>query len=394
MASGLQMPQDSLFGIAIQQGTGTEEYDKMADGYENPDLVNMSYFPLLDSNFGITKQQDVLPDEIGGKALSFGSFVTGVFGGGTASLIARLENRLGWLLLATMGSVSSEAGIKADDLTLIGGAGTTTSGVNSHIFTFSEGDEFFAPWLTIHRKLPHVTSEEEVGEILQDARIGTMTLNAAAGAPVGIDLNVLGRRLQDTPEFDVNPGWTATYDDFSTFAVTNCQGHFKIGGVAFDVTNVTLTFNNNVLPPMESLVIGSIDPKDFPLLSRTVTVTATILVDNYDLYLSTFAGEDVDAYDSGTSTPNDTVSSCTVYKGDLDVELASQVAIGATTEPYKLRIMTNTSADNVAWQVQPIRTVPRRPVVLQVVGNIEALADATALYVILQNGETNYLLPT
>jgi hypothetical protein len=387
----MQMPQDTLFGFSIQQGSGANDYAKMADGYNEPDLTNLYYFPLTDSSMGITKQQTALPDEIGGKAMTFGSYVTGVWGGGTASLIARLENRLGWLLLATMGEVSTVANTKAEDLSICGGSSGTTSGVHSHIFFFSDDDEFFAPWLTVFRKLPHATAAEEVGERMQDARIGTFTMNAASGAPVGIDLGIVGRRLQASEEFDLNPGWSSTYDDFTTFAVGTCDGHFKIEGTEHDVTNVTLNINNNVLPPQQSIILGSVDPKDFPLLSRTVTVTATILVENYDLYVSTFAGSSIDV-----SGGTDQTAACTVYKGDLDVMVASQVAIGAAgdaTEKYKLRIVSNRDNDNVAWNVQPIRTVPRRPVVLQVTGTVEAVSGETGFYVVLQNAQADYNLP-
>jgi hypothetical protein len=202
---------------------------------------------------------------------------------------------------------------------------------------------------------------------------------------------VMGRRLQASEEFDVNPGWSSAYDDFTTFAVASCEGHFKVAGTEHDVTNVSLAINNNVLPPMQSVIIGSIDPKDFPLLSRTVTVTATVLVADYDLYVTTFVGSSVDV-----SAGTDQTAACTVYKGTLDVMLAAQVAIGAsgdTSERYKLRIVTPSGSDNVAWQARPIRTVPRRPVVMQVVGTIEALSSGIGLYVILQNGQANYDLP-
>jgi len=390
---GMQMPQDSLFGFSIQQGSGGTDYAKMADGYNEPDLTNMYYFPLTDSNVAMAKQQTALPDEMGGKAMTLGTYVTGVWAGGTVSLIARLEERLGWLLLATMGEVSTVTDIKAEDLGICGGSGSSgdTSGINSHIFFFSDNDEFFAPWLTMFHKLPHTTAAEEVGERMQDGRIGTFTMNAAAGAPVGIDLGIVGRRLQASEEFDVNPGWSATYDDFTTFAVGTCEGHFKVEGTEYDVTNITLNVTNNVLPPAQSVTIGSIDPKDFPLLGRQVTVTATILVDTYDLYLSTFVGSAADV-SSGT----DQTAACTVYKGDLDVMLASQVAIGAAgdaTEKYKLRIVSNRDNNNVAWNVQPIRAQPRRPVVLQVQGTVEAVSGETALYVVLQNAKADYSLP-
>jgi len=393
MASGMQMPQDSLFGVGIQQGSGGTDYAKMADGYDNAETTNIYYYPLLDMSMGMAKMQDSLPPEMGGKAMTFGTFATGVWGQGTASLIARLDNRLGWLLLAATGECSTVTDIKAENLGICGGSGSSgdTSGINSHIFYFSDNDEFFAPWLTIRHLLPNATAAEEVGEIFQDSRIGSFTLTAASGAPVTIDLDLVGRRLQASEEFDVNPGWSASYDDFTTFAIPSCEGHFKVEGTEHDVTNVTFTINNNVLPPQQSIIMGSLDPKDFPLLSRDVTVTATILIENYDLYVTTFTGSSVDV-----SSGSDQTAACTVYKGDLDVMLASQVAIGAagdSSEKYKLRIVSNADNNNVAWMAQPIRVTPRRPVVMQITGTVEAVSGETGLYLVLQNSKADYALP-
>lgn len=380
------MPQDGLFAVGIQQGSGANDYAKLADGYGNAETTHLDYFPLTDCDLGITKVQDNLPPELGGKALTFGTFTTGVWGGGTASIIARLEQRLGWLLLAATGEVSTVTGTAADQLSILGGTGTTAD-VDSHIFNFSNDDEFMAPWLTIYRKLPHVTDAEEVGEILQDARLGTFTLNATAGAPVGIDMGFVGRRYQSN-EFDVDPGWSATFDDLSTFAVPSCTGHFKVGGTSMKVTAFSLNINNNVLPPAQSLYIGSIDPLDFPLLTRTVTVNATVLVENYDLYMSTFVGS---AHD--VSVDGDAASACTVYEADFEAMVSSQTLISGTSERNELWLLSNRDYDNTAWTVQPIRLTPGRPVVLQVTGNIQAVSGQTAFYMVLQNSyDTGYAL--
>lgn len=386
---GLQMPQDSLFGVGIQTGAGGNNYDLMASGYDDP-TTTIHYFPLTDCDVGLSKTQDQLPPEIGGKALTLGNFVTGIWGGGTASLIPRLDNRLGWLLLATMGSVSTVSNKKALDLSIFGGNGAETTGIHSHIFTFAAESEFFAPWLTFHRLLPHSTLAERVGEIMQDGRVGTFTLTTTSGAPVTTDLGVVARRLQDSEEFEQGADWNPTYDSFETFAVPSCDGYFKVGDETFATTAVSVTVNNNVLPPMQSVVIGSVDPIDFPLLTRDVTITATVLVDNYDLYLSTFAGTDVDVTEDGDQT-----GSCLVYGGDLDVVSAAQVPIGAAgdaNEPYKLRIVTPPGQGSVAWQAQPVRVTPGRPVVLQLTGSVRALADQAAFYMVLQNAQANYTL--
>jgi hypothetical protein len=387
------MPQDSLFGVGIQRGSGATDYDKMADGYNEPETDDVYYYPFTDSNVSITKQQDSLPPMCGGKALTQGMFVTGVWGGGDVSMVPFLDNRLGWLLLAMLGEVSTVADIKADDLGICGGSGVSgdTTGVHSHIFTLEDSDQFFTPWLTIHKKLPHVSSAEEVGEKMQDGRIGQATFNIASGAPVTLDLSLLARRLQASEEFDVDPGWTATFDDFADFPVPSCEGHFKVEGVELDVTNVSVQVNNDLLPSAQSVTVGSVDPKDHPNTGRTITVTATILIEDYDFYLQTFtADQSVDV-----SSGSDQTATCTVYKGDLDVMVASQTAIGAAddaTEKHKLRFVSNNDQNNVGWQVTPIRSTPGRPVVLQVQGEVEALSSGQPFYCILQNGQADYNL--
>ena len=87
-------------------------------------------------------------------------------------------------------------------------------------------------------------------------------------------------------------------------------------------------------------------------LSREINVSATVMMQDYDFYVSTFAGTDVDF--SASSGEN---VSCTVYMSDLDVILQAQTNIGATSEPYQMRIVSNQTVDNVAWSVAPESSV-------------------------------------
>lgn len=389
----LQMPNDALLGLAIQQGTGATDYLKMAAGYEEAVSADGSFhfYPFTDLSLAPTKNSDTLPQEIGGKALPTGEFVTGVWAEGPVSLIPRMDNRLGWLLLAAMGNVSTVDDTKIEDLSLIGGSGEgTTSGIHTHIFTVVQDNQFFQPWLTSRRLLPHGTAGERVGEVFQDGRIQTFTLNAAAGAAVNCDINVLARVKQEDFVFNINPGWTSNYDSFDDFLVTSCDGHFKVADTAFKVTSMAMTLTNNLLPPAQSLHIGNINPLDFPNLGRTLTVTGTFLVEDYDLYLSIFAGSAVDA--SASSGEN---VSCTVYEAELDVMLATQTAIGAAgdaDEPYRMRLISNQVDDNVSWTVQPIRIQPNRPVVAQVTGTFKASASGYPWYLMIQNAQSGYTL--
>lgn len=394
----LQMPNDALLGIGIQQGTGASDYIKMAAGYELTvsDDSDFNYYPFTDLSLAPTKSTDVLPPEIGGKALPTGQFVTGVWAEGPVSLIPRLDNRLGWLLLAAMGQVSTIADIKAEDLNFLSGSGDATAGVNCHVFSVVDDDQFFIPWITARRVLPHVTAAERVGEVFQDGRVAALTLSAASAAPVTMDLSVVARVAQQNYSFEFNanallPNWAATYDDFDNFAVTSCDGYVKVGGVAFDVTAISMNLVNQVMPPTQSITIGSVHPTDFPNLGRVLTVTATYLVDTYDLYMSSLKGAAADvSVDLGANV------SCTIYEAECDIMLASQTAIGAAgdaTEPYRMRFISNQLNDNVSWVVRPIRIQPNRPVVAQLIGTFMAAPTGYPWYLILQNDQANYNLP-
>lgn len=392
--SGLQMPSDALFGLSIQQGgygQGLSDYLRMTLGYEHlaSEPNNFSYYPLTDLGLTPVKVTGALMPEIGGKALTSGIYTTGTWAAGSASMYARLDDRLGWILLAAMGDVSTVADTTADNLALLGGSHGSDAGINSHVFQFNTSDQYFIPWLTLRRLLPHSTSGYDVGETFQDGRLAGMTMTIAAGAAVTLDLDMLARLKQTDYQFDYNPGWgTPTYDAFEKFAVTSCDGHFKINNAAFNVTAVTLTATNVLLAPQQSIVVGTTHPVDFPNLNRVFAVTVTFLVDDWDFYVSTFKGAAV--------TRTDSNAACDIYKADVDVMAASQSLITGT-EPYRIRVFSNPDEDNAAWAVQPVRFVPNRPVVVQATCSMLALEgtgwDNHPVFVVLQNDKANYNLP-
>jgi hypothetical protein len=383
----LQLPNDALFGMGIQVGDGATEYLKMAAGYEIAvsDDDDFSYYAVTDLSLGPVKNMDNLPDEIGGVALPAGAFTTGAWAEGPVSLIPRLDNRFGWLLLAAMGEVSTIADTLIANLPLLADSVGGDTGIHSHLFQFNVDNQYFIPWLTMRRLLPHATTASRVGETFQDGHVRTMTMNIAAGAAVGVDLDILARLKQSDYVFDYNPSWAAaTFDDIDNFAVTTCDGWFEVEGTAFPVTNVALTVTNQLLAPAQSLVVGDFNPEDFPNLGRTAVVTATFLVEDWDLYTSIFRG---------AANTTDANVACPVYNADLDVMVASQTYISGN-EPYRCRILSNQSSDNVAWSVRPVRFAPNQPIRAQVTGTIQATAAGQyPLYVILQNDQANYTLP-
>lgn len=397
--SQLVMPNAALWGLGLQQGAGATEQAKLIAGYDQVVAeVNMHYFALTTLGFAPVKNVDNIPTEIGGRALTSGAFTAGVWAEGGVAAVPRLDNRFGWLLYAGLGQASTVSDMKAEDLAICGGDGvTTTSGINSHVFTLPLDNNYFLPWLTLHRLLPHADPLERVGEIAQDGHVRTLTITGAAAQPVTADLDVVARVKQTDYVFNIDPetnlSWEPTYDEFDAFGVTSCEGHVKINDVSYQARSASIVFTNQNLAPAQSLIIGSVHPQDFPNLGRQAQVTFTFLVDTYDLYLSTFVGTTVDA--SASSGEN---VSCTVFLQDLDIMFASQIAIGAigdVLETYKLRLVSGYGLDNVDWQIRPLTITPGRPVEIQATGMIQAttIDQGTPFFLILQNAETNYDLP-
>ena len=395
----LVMPNSALFAIGLQQGAGATEQAKLIAGYEQ--LVaeaNMHYFSLTNLGFAPVKNVENLPPEIGGRALPSGAYTAGVWCEGSISMIPRLDDQFGWLLYAATGQVSTISDMRAEDLAICGGDGvTTTSGIHSHVFTLPVDNQYFLPWMTLQRLLPHATAGERVGEIFQDGHTRTLTITGAAAQPLSVDVDMVARLNQSDYVFNIDPetglSWSPSYDDFDTFGVTSCEGHVKVNDVTYMARTAGITFTDQVLAPAQSLIVGSIHPQDFPNLGRQVQVVFTFLVENYDLYLSTLTGATVDA----SASPGENAA-CTVYLQDLDVMLASQVAIGAAgdaTEEYKLRLVSGYGLDNVSWQARPLVISPGRPVEIQVTGNIQSttVAQGSPFFLILQNAVANYDLP-
>lgn len=365
----LQMTSAGLFGIAPQTA-----YETAGDSFH--------WFPLVNCDFGPLEGQDNLPPEIGAAALSRGRFKTGIVFGGNIDIVPRLYEDIGWLLQAAMGDVSS----LEDESTAqyIAGVGSTAD-VHSHRFRFAT-DEFWIPYLTAHKLLPHDTAANQVGEIAEDCRVTSMAITAAPAAVVAMRFGLLGRATATTV-WDVNPGWSATYDTEDTFMVTSCTGSVKLKDeddadyTEFDTGAVNFTLTNNVLPPARARKIGSGHPIDFPVLSRAITLVTTCYVSDYNMYVQSFGGLDP------TDPAADTGWNCVPYSGDFDITLQSAAQIATTGEYHQLRIRTTQS--NCNFMVRPIVLVPNQPVVFQLVATVQNPDSGSPLDIYLQNGDVS-----
>lgn len=371
----LQLGTAGLFGLHKQT-----DFDTI---YTTNDF---HWFPFTGCDFGPVQRQGALPMESGAQSLPRGVFKAGVHAAGGLDFIPRLENRFGWVLEAVCGDASTY-GIEGTIQDYIDTTGPT-AGIHAHLFGFQDADEFSIPYLTTRRLLPHDTPASEVGEIIQDARIGAFTLNVMGQQIVTARIDMLGRMKAAVP-LDIFPGWaTPTYDADDTFMVTSCAGSVQLSITdgepsaltSFDVRTASLIWTNNLLPPQAGARVGSPHPRDFPVLSRNIGVNVIVYVADYDLYVQTFGGPDSPVTDTGWS--------CTPLKGDIDVTLQSPAEIGTTGEFYQLRYLT--TQGNVNWMTRPLVLVPNQPVLLQMTGMIAPVSSGRPFYIYLQNDTAAY----
>ena len=347
--------------------------------------ANFHYFAMTNCDFGPVQGAGALPPETGATAFTRGYFKTGVAAAGGMDIVPRLENRIGWLLEAACGDSSSYLAQTIDQV--IAGAGAT-GGVNTHLFGLMDGNEFYIPYLTVHRRLPHDTAANRLGEIFQDCRIMGLRIDAVPAGVVRMRADMIGRAKASTTWDKAHTWGPRTYDADGTFMVTSCSGYVELnvtGGTPaaptrFDVGATTVALVNNLLPPDQTRRIGSPHPKDFPNLSRALTLTTIIYIEDYDVYEQAFAGAMAPVVDG--------LWSCDALEGNFDIELASQEQIGATGEEYKMRILT--LAGNVKWNVAPLRITPNQPVLLQLFGTVTNPSSGLPFYIYIQNGQLSY----
>ena len=399
----LQLPTNTLFGMYVQREAGTgaptgtpEEVEAanhlaLAGGYAqvltSAELAALAlagdvvYFSTTDLGIAPVKNTTVLPPEINPNPFSGGAYSTGTWGEGPVSMIARLDDNIGWPLLQSMGSV-----ITTD---------TSASATNAeylHTFAPFATDQAFLPWSYLFRVLPHVDPDQRVIETLQDAHVRSLTLSAASSSPVTVDVDYLARSVQQNYAFDIDYDdsvWgTPAFDGFEDFAVTNCCGGIEIDSQVFKATQVSLTVTNNLLQPAQSIVIGSMHPTDFPALTRSATITVNFLVEDYGFYMNTFAPS------IGYVTLVDANVECPVYIADIDAEFCTQTEVDnglGGSVPRKIRFIGN----EIAWSIAPLRITPNQPVVLQATGTVlRADTAANTLRIEVENETANYDVAT
>lgn len=327
-------------------------------------------FPSRDVDYTEVQMQDVLPLEIGITMTPKGAYKSGVFVAGGGTFLPRLQNSIGQLLLAALGQ---------DSVSVSGGVGT-------HTFTF-QSQEINIPWLAARKMIPGRDNIFGQGIIGFDNKVNMLRTVVAAAAPVEMAATLFGR----VPVPDSHPEvWTGqTFEDFQGVPLA-CKGVFKLPTVPklptqLPVTQVVVEMANMTTTQREEMIVGAYNPDDVVPRTRVLTFRTMYKWDSPKFWQYLFANQlNPTAW---SPTPFTTVSSGSDFAVDLLVQ--SPFNIPGTSTPYSLRIVAN----EVFWQVNPIRLRAGDIVMMEVVGTVLFNTSGYVKF-ILTNGQTSaYAVP-
>jgi hypothetical protein len=378
-AMRIPIASDGRFGIAVQSVKGTPVSD----------AAKYRYFQYTSSPFGMNQPTTQLPQIAGGKIIPAGLYKSGIWGAGALNLVPFLDNNFGYLLLAALGQ---------DDVTLdyrmdpAGGADVSAAGVNLHTFTYKDVQSDI-PYLST-RKLIQFTTP--LGEQTQDGRVNNLEMSLPGNGVMTATIDMLSRVPGDAAAtFTDDPfgtGTTTGAGDWDDVAVPNYDSTtayglasdplscVRLNDTSLPCSGLVVTMANNLLPADRGRVIGSPTPVDYPVLSRSINLRATVFMASYDLYKDIFAGGHAHT-DRGWST--------SIVSGDLDFIAYAPMLVGATAVQHAIQVRT--TGANVDWAVQgQIAQQAGEPLIITLNGTLRMPDEDSDPYVEvrLQNGET------
>lgn len=322
---------------------------KVGDGTFNVASHNWRQFRAPSITGGTMQGQGVLPLETGGPMTPSGAYKTGASGALEADIIVRLKGEIGYLLEAALGNVSSVADMKYT----ASGWQANAAGTYGHLFRFSPTGQADIPWLAVRKFVPGIQANQNFGEGFYDGKLSTLRLNIPASNIMTARVGFQGRVPFFPAAADVN-NWTYanTLEGGSgSLAHTGQAGSgvgLKIGSTIPKIEALTVDVVNTLLTPQ---IVGSPYPDDVVVVSRAVTMQASILWENASLWRQLYGGSS-----SGTSWNikpyiEETLADVKAFYFEA---LSPDYITGST--PYTLRVM----ADNIVMQMDPtsMRIVP------------------------------------
>ena len=286
-----------VLGLAHQTAKGTAN-------------TSFTYVPATNLGVNANQQVQATPYEISGGYFQKTSYKTSVSAGGDTSIIARPDS-FGHVLYALSGQ---------DTVTPV----PSQAGAFSHVFTpFTPSASNELPWYTLYKNVSYLWANQ-----FTDVKCAGVRFDVAARNLVNTQVSWYGI----TPTEVAVPGAPPAADSGPVFQT--CQGtvilHTEAGDANISAnTNklerVSLDFVNNLSADQE-FSVGSYVPDDVTLLSRSVNVSADIIIRDPDLVRAVYQNGGTGAWDP------------TVYRGHLNLTFNSSAVVPSTTQPYQFII--------------------------------------------------------
>ena len=248
-------------------------------------------------------------------------------------------------------------------------------GSNVHAFTYNT-KESDIPYFVVRRLLEGPTP---LGEQVKDNRMSSLDFNIPNVGPLTASMSAMGRVPDGVDMFiDTTTGWVSDYDLEAAFGLSvDPNSLVSFEGVELQCTGLSFSVNNNLLNPDAGRIIGSQTPLDFPVLSRSISVQATVLISDYDMYRRLYTG-----------AINGTQWSTAIVNGDLNIKTLSPSTFAATAENPQYLLQMLTKGGNVQFSLpQPLAMNPNQPIAMTLNGALVKTASGPYCELRLQNAQ-------
>lgn len=288
-----------------------------------------------DIDYDAVQDNRIFALEVGGVITPTGAYKGGAFVAGGATILPRLEDKFGELLLAMMGSATVAAN-------------TPVTGAYTHNFQFNPNALEDIPWIMVRKHIPGRGTVRPQGVVGIDNKMALLRVMIPQNDVVAARVDFVGR----IPTFEnYSDAWTYAADyENADKAVISCRGHFKLPTLfttEMPVTSVVVEMVNAVTTPREEMVVGSYNPDDFVVRTRSMVIRFVHKWSDPEMYQRAFTNSI--AGTTWSPSPFITNYSAGNYAFEARVESAKEF-IGTT--PYSLTIR----AASVFWEpVGPVR---------------------------------------
>lgn len=336
--------------------------------------ASLSWYRLraLGIDYADAQMQDVIPQEIGSTLTPTGAYKQGVAVGGGATILPRMQDSMGPILLATFGASSTT---------------TPASGVGQHTFTFNP-NEITMPWFAARRMIPGRDNIFGEGLVGYDNKINSLTTTLSATNPMSMEIQMVGRvpKKENHPET-----WAgATFEDYKSIPMA-CKTTFSLPTIVglpspLPVTTVQLQMANVTTGPREEMIIGDYYMDDIVARQRVLTIRFTYKWESPKLSQLLYSG--AIGGTEWTPTPFTTETNGSNYAFDLLAEAPYNIT--GTSTAYSLRVRAN----HVFWQATPVRMRAGDIVMMEVVGTVLYSASGYCEFILTNGNTVGYSVPS